>query len=57
MWQLEAKYAKKVLRSSEGVWMKPALYGKDLNKNGVLDGYEQIGYLHMQDNPNEGVHR
>jgi len=25
--------------------------------NGVLEGYEQIGHLHIQDNPNTGLHQ
>jgi len=53
-WQLEGDgpWDVKVKNGETGSFGWQVLsYGEDRNHNGILDGYEQVGHLHMQDNP------
>ncbi|MDQ6976696.1 MAG: hypothetical protein Q9M75_01145 [Ghiorsea sp.] len=54
-WQLEDRRANAVLYKGD-VWVKILADRVDNNSNGILDGYERTGHLHLQDNPNVGVH-
>jgi len=54
-WQLEDINSSPILKSNGGKFVI-ALDGQDNNSSGILDGYERVGHLHMQGDPNTGVH-
>ena len=54
-WQLEDRRANAVRKSSTG-WVPNKRYDLDINNDGILDGYALTGHLHLQDDPNVGVH-
>ncbi len=65
-WALETGNAKDILVNNSG-WVTQVynkvtkqyddtFYAEDINQDGVLDGYEATGHLHIQDNPNQGGH-
>jgi hypothetical protein len=61
-WQLEDGGSNAILKSNAGYWVSTrngilTNFDLDDNKNGVLDGYEQTGHLHIQDNPISGTHQ
>ncbi|PIV30080.1 MAG: hypothetical protein CO186_02630 [Zetaproteobacteria bacterium CG_4_9_14_3_um_filter_49_83] len=55
MWQLEDIDIATVKNSSG--FSNSRIDGADRNNNGILDGYERTGHLHLQDDPTLGNHR
>jgi len=53
-WQLEDRHARPILKSNAGFVLP--LDAQDNSGTGIPDGYERSGHLHMQDDPNVGVH-
>jgi hypothetical protein len=56
-WQLEDGGSNAILKSNAGAWVANKKYELDTNNDGIPDGYGKTGHLHIQDNPNSGVHK
>jgi len=55
-WQLEDISSSPILKSNKGFSDK-VRDEKDVNRNGVSDGYERTGHLHIQDDLGRGAHK
>ncbi|OIP99493.1 MAG: hypothetical protein AUK35_06335 [Zetaproteobacteria bacterium CG2_30_46_52] len=61
LWQLEGRDGPSdvILIGGHGTWRSgflDTLDSEDNNRNGIADGYERTGHLHLQDNPSQGTH-